>query len=151
MTLFIVRSIHLLLMALWMTSVVQEIFEALVLPHTERADPKVRAAHSKRTESMGILSGMGTIGTGLWMIWLKGGFSAVPWPIHVGLALSVVMALVAALGLGRTWHRIGEALNEGAPSSSLVVPAQRLKAWGLVLLVLWLAIFFLMVFRHVIQ
>lgn len=148
MTFLIVRALHLVLMALWLTASVLALLEALTLTHTVRENAKVRAAHDRRLKLLGIVSGAGTIITGLVMIALLGGFTSVPWAIHAALGVAIVMYLVGGFGVGRTSHQVSELLDQGTPAAELREHATRLLRWSSLLVGLWSVEILLMVFRR---
>jgi len=59
----------------------------------------------ERAEKVGIGSGVLTLLSGVALIFLLGGFGAMPWRIHLGLALVLVSFAVGGLGAAPGWAR----------------------------------------------
>jgi hypothetical protein len=87
-----------------------------------------------------------TILSGLALIFVRGGFAAMPPRIHIGLALALVAALVGGLGAGRTFAKINTMLETRPPSEALPL-AKKLSAYAGVFQLLWLVVLVLMLWR----
>jgi len=93
-----------------------------------------------------IAASMVTLASGLGMIFLFGGFGAVPTRIHIGFAMTLAIFGVGAFGVDKAWKRIREAVTAGRPEADLETLARRLSHLMTVENILWLAVLVLMVF-----
>jgi hypothetical protein len=94
-----------------------------------------------------IAASMATLASGLAMIFLYGGFSAVPLRIHIGFGLTLAIFGLGAFGVDKTWARIRTGVKEGKDRSELDAWARRLSFLMTLENVVWLAILLLMVFK----
>ena len=141
------KSLHLLFMAFWLATIIKGLCESLFITGTVRSDQRLRARHGRLEEILGIVSGVGAIASGT-LLAFHLGFGYVPWPIHLGLLIAIVMGAIGGLGVGRAAHAIEKAIDNGAMPSTLKRQAKTLRNWYAVMLILWLSTFLLMVLRH---
>lgn len=149
MAYLIARFLHFVFFVLWFGNALHGAEEALQFARQTPSESTATEGGMNWGAIRGAVGGLGTIGSGLWLIHLLGGFSAVPWPIHAGLALTVVTALIGTLAMGRGWGLLVSGRAAGAPLTELESRARRVGTWGRVMQGLLLTVLFLMAFRHV--
>lgn len=66
----------------------------------------------KRAQRLGIVSGVGTLGTGAWLMYLTTGFTDAPLPIYIALATVIAMFAVGATIARTAWNRIASAIAD---------------------------------------
>lgn len=64
-----------------------------------------------RAKRLGMLTGLGTLATGVWLMDLTTGLTRARFEIYVALAAVLAMFLVGALYAGPAWNRIREAVD----------------------------------------
>ena len=141
------RFLHILLAAAWFGFTISGHQKALWFA---REDPGKAAPSEQYLKTASIactLLGLLTIGTGFWLISLLGGFEAVPWPISAGFVLAVVIALIGALPVGRSWRALAKMRTAGAAQEKLEAIAARIGFWERAIQVLWGLALATMVFR----
>lgn len=139
---FYLRILHLLVMALWLGATLLSVVDALAA----RSSAVPGRVQARVAGVVGSVAGLGTVGSGVAMIFLLGGFASVPWAIHAGLSVCLVMILIGAFGIGKSTAALAAAHSTVAsPPGELVT---RLQRWAIVQLLLWLFVFGLMCFRH---
>lgn len=148
MSYLLVRLVHLLCMAFWLSSIVKDLCDPFIFEGNEENDRKLHVARGKRAEVLGTVSGMGTILSGGILLYFFG-FSNIPWPVYVGLALTIVMACIGALGVGGVFQKMSKVMEVGSDLSELDALVREFKNWSLLSLVLWFIVFLLMGLRHV--
>lgn len=79
----------------------------------EREDGAGVIRRMSRSERFGILSGVGTVLSGLALIWLTTGFAETPLPIWLGFAAALAMFVVGATVARPTWKVIRSGLENG--------------------------------------
>lgn len=79
----------------------------------------------KRAESLGISTGLGTLGTGVWLVFLTTGFGDAPLTIYLALAAVLAMIAVGALVASPAWREI----QRGLESEDLPRAAARLSSF----------------------
>jgi hypothetical protein len=67
----------------------------------------------RRAQRLGLLSGLLTLGTGVWLVTLTTGFSEAPVEIHISLAIVMVMLIVGFIAARPAWKRIKDAIDAG--------------------------------------
>jgi hypothetical protein len=67
----------------------------------------------RRAQSLGLVSGLFTLGTGVWLVTLTSGFAEAPVTIYVALATVIAMLLVGFLAARPAWNRIKAAIDAG--------------------------------------
>lgn len=115
---------------------------ALGAPHFEPLAGRVR-----RTSAIAAVAGVLTILLGLALIFAAGGFGEVSGAIDVGLALSLVMVVVAVAGINRPWSRVVARVAEGADPKELGPLAGRIAMAAGIFQLLWTITLALMVFH----
>lgn len=148
MTFIIVRVIHILCMAFWLSSYVKELSNPLILEGDPHKDKKLITEREKAAGTLGTVSGMGTLISGGILAYLHG-FSNLPWAVHAGFALAIAMAFVGAFGIGGAYHHLNKAVDRGADLSELQLLSVKLLAWSKAGLILWLTALLLMTLRHI--
>lgn len=141
---FYLRVLHLLLMALWLAASLLSALDALAA----RSDRFPSRAHTRAAGLMGSAAGIGTVATGVALLFLLGGFSSTPWPIHAGLSLGIVMVLVGAAGIGKNTEALRKIDISGQTKRPPPQLVTRLHRWAIVQLLLWFIVFLLMCLRH---
>src|SRR5689334_16897165 len=97
------RFVHIAAMAAWFAPLLFVAGDARrSIEGGDLAGLRVRLA---RGGTVGAVGGTLTILTGVALIFVLGGFAAVPVGIHVGLAVGVVMWLLGAFGVGGTTRK----------------------------------------------
>lgn len=66
-----------------------------------------------RAQRLGIVSGLATLGTGIWLMYLITGFSDVRTEIYVAAVAVIAMLVVGAVVETPAWRRIKEAIAAG--------------------------------------
>jgi hypothetical protein len=66
-----------------------------------------------RARTFGIVSGILTLGTGIWLVTLTTGFAGAEVTIYVALGAVTAMLLVGALVVRPAWKRIEKAIDVG--------------------------------------
>jgi hypothetical protein len=64
-----------------------------------------------RAQRFGIMTGLGTLGTGIWLVYLTTGFADVPLPIYVAFGAVVLMFILGATIARTAWNRIRAAIE----------------------------------------
>ena len=67
----------------------------------------------RRARNFGIVAGLLTLGTGVWLVMLSTGFAGAPVTIHIALGIVIVMFLVGFFLARPAWKRIEEAIDAG--------------------------------------
>lgn len=88
----------------------------LLIPRDVRVS--VRTAESgellidrmQRARRLGMLSGLGTLGTGIWLIYLTTGFFDAPVTIYIALGVVVLMFIIGATIARTAWNKIRDAI-----------------------------------------
>ncbi|WP_420591574.1 hypothetical protein [Bacterioplanoides sp.] len=148
MAFIIVRAIHILCMAFWLSSYIKELTNTLVFTGDQNKDRKQIVKREKIAGAIGTLSGMGTLISGGLLGYLYG-FGNLPWPIHAGFAFAIAMAFVGAFGIGGVYHHLNKAVDRGADVSELQLLSGKLLSWSKAGLILWLVVLLLMTLRHI--
>jgi hypothetical protein len=78
----------------------------------QREDGEAVIARMRRAERFGIVSGFGTVLSGLALIWLTTGFADTPLPIWLGLAAALAMFVVGGAVARPAWRVIRQGLAE---------------------------------------
>ncbi len=65
----------------------------------------------QRARSLGMLAGLGTLGTGIWLIYLTTGLFDAPVTIYVALGVVVLMFVVGATIARTAWNEIRDAIE----------------------------------------
>lgn len=141
----ILKLLHITSMAVWMAGgimVAGDIKRSLALgvPHLDPLLVRVN-----RAERIGTSSGMLTVVTGLALIFNAGGFMAVPFRIHIGLALTMITFFVGALFASPSWRRIAGIIERKDNLGEANVYANRFAMFMMVEHVLRATILVLMV------
>lgn len=112
-TLFVVKFLHIIAIATWFG-------HKLHLPSDIRGSlgagldaARAMLPRMQRAKKIGFGAGVLTLATGLTLIFLSGGFAAVPPRIHAGFTLTLLIFAVSAAGVGPTWKRVEEAVTGG--------------------------------------
>lgn len=71
-----------------------------------------------RARRLGVISGIITIATGLWLVYEVFGFADTPIRIWVGLGSALAIFLVAISFARPAWKRIRSGMEEGDPASA---------------------------------
>lgn len=103
---------------------------------------------------VGPVGGIGTILTGVGLIFLLGGFAAVPPAIHVSLVLAIGLAVLGVVFIGGAWRRIDERIGPegtGASRDDIAPLLRRYRVLSMMFKTGWLVILVLMVFRTVLR
>ncbi len=143
----VLKSVHLICMATWFAS-------GLFLPGDVRrtlsspaGDLDLLRDRVRRMSMIAMVFGTLTLLTGLALIFERGGFGAVPVPIHIGLLLTLFQ-IGAGVGMGHVWNGLDTQLKQGTPRTKVVAGAGRLSMLAGIFQLLWLVTLLLMVFRH---
>jgi hypothetical protein len=67
----------------------------------------------RRAQGLGLVSGLLTLGTGVWLVTLTTGFAKAPVTIYIALATVIGMFLVGLLAARPAWNRIKAAIDAG--------------------------------------
>lgn len=112
-TYFFVKLVHLAAMAMWFGG--GATFPRDLRLSLAQGAPALPGLVDRGNRIATIMRFVGplTILTGVAMIFLGGGFKMMPKRIHIGLALGIVAAIVAAVGVGGTWTKIAKAAQAG--------------------------------------
>ncbi len=70
-------------------------------------------ARVRRARNLGLVSGLGTLVTGLWLIYLTTGFASAPFQTYVALGAVLAMFVVGASAARPAWKEIEAAVREG--------------------------------------
>lgn len=145
-TIYGVRLIHILSIAVWFGT-------KLLVPADVRSaigdgDAAVASAirRTNLVQKVAISASMVTLASGLTMIFLFGGFGAVPTRIHVGFGMTLAIFGLGAFSVDRRWKRFREAASAGQSRADLGKLERRLAHAMTLENVLWLAVLVLMVF-----
>jgi hypothetical protein len=147
MLLLFLRLVHITAMATWiggLSFVSGDLRRTLATQGADHALLRSRMTHATR---MAAGSALVTVGTGLALIAVRGGFSAVSPAIHAGLVLGVALWFLGGF-IGLSWRRIDGALAAGAEASSLQGDVRKLTIAVGVFHTGWLVVLVLMVFRY---
>lgn len=79
----------------------------------EREDGQGVIARTRAAERLGIISGVGTVLSGLALIWMTTGLGDTPLSIWLGLAAALAMFVVGAGVASPAWRVIRHGLEEG--------------------------------------
>jgi hypothetical protein len=116
---------------------------ALGAPHF---DPLV--ARVKRVSAIASGAGVLTILSGLAVIFAMGGFGEVPSAIDVGLAVSLLMVVVAVVGIARPWNEMVAKAAQGTDPKDLLPLAGRVSMGAGIFQLLWAVALATMVFHN---
>lgn len=75
-------------------------------------------ARISRARRLGVIAGILTIGTGVWLLYEVFGFSDAPVRIWVGLGAALAIFLVAYSITRPAWRRIRSGMEQGDPASA---------------------------------
>lgn len=64
----------------------------------------------QRARRLGVLSGLGTLGTGIWLVYLTTGFFDAPVTMYVALGVVLLMFVVGATVARIAWNEIRDAI-----------------------------------------
>jgi hypothetical protein len=67
----------------------------------------------RRAQRLGLVSGLLTLGTGVWLVTLTTGFADAPVTIHIALATVIGMFIVGFVAARPAWKRIKDAIEDG--------------------------------------
>ncbi|MEX0795769.1 MAG: hypothetical protein WEB67_11770 [Acidimicrobiia bacterium] len=67
----------------------------------------------RRARTFGIVTGVLTLGTGIWLVMLTTGFAGAPITIHIALGAVIAMFLVGLFAARPAWKRIESAIAAG--------------------------------------
>ena len=67
----------------------------------------------RRARTFGIVTGVLTLGTGIWLVILTTGFAGAPITIHIALGAVIAMLLVGLFAARPAWKRIASAIADG--------------------------------------
>ena len=144
-TIYCVRLVHILSIAVWFGP---KLLVPLEVRRAIGAGPGVLTSAVRGVDlvqKVTITASMVTLASGLGMIFLFGGFGAVPARIHIGFGMTLAIFGVGAFGVDKAWKRIREAATAGRPKADLERLERRLSHLMTVENVLWLAVLVLMV------
>jgi hypothetical protein len=111
-TFAIAKLLHLLAMSMWIGGGLLAVLDARRSLHGDRAQLEAFLERMRVAGRMLIHSGIVTLATGLWLIFLKGGFKAVSPRIHAGLAISIAIFAIGPFTLAKL-SRLREAVAAG--------------------------------------
>jgi hypothetical protein len=108
----VVTIVHIAVAAAWFG-------HKLLIPRDVRAS--VREPESgtylveriRRARTFGIVTGVLTLGTGIWLVILTTGFAAAPITIHIAMGAVIAMFFVGLFAAGPAWKRIERAIAAG--------------------------------------
>jgi uncharacterized membrane protein len=144
---FAVKLVHILATAVWFGGglfLPGDIRRTLALgrPHADALVPRI-----KRVVPFLIGGGNLTLLSGLALVFIAGGFAAVPPRILVGLGLTVLLLGLGASVVAPTWNRIAHLVESGGDLAEAGRIARRFSVLNHVEHALWLAVLALMVLR----
>lgn len=70
-------------------------------------------ARVRRARNLGLVSGVGTLATGIWLVYLTTGFADAPIQTYVALGAVLAMFVVGAMAARPAWKQIEKAVREG--------------------------------------
>lgn len=70
-------------------------------------------ARVKRARNLGVLAGLGTLATGIWLVYLTTGFADASIQTYVALGAVLAMFVVGASVARPAWKKIEDAVREG--------------------------------------
>ncbi|CAN5781336.1 hypothetical protein BH23ACT4_BH23ACT4_07840 [soil metagenome] len=91
----------------------------LLLPRDVRAsvrEPesgKYLVERMRRARTFGIITGILTLGTGIWLVMLTTGFAGAPITTHIAMGAVLAMFLVGFLVARPAWKRVASAIDAG--------------------------------------
>jgi len=144
------RFLHYLSMAIWLSAALQVTFQLRALSKDPSGDNPAVKASTGSAGPLGHIGAVGSLATGLGMIFSLGGMAGVPWPVHVSLTLALGMWLL--LGLAeRGLSSVHAAITAGQSDRETL--SGRLRNYRLMTIafhVLWTLVLLLMVLRNAI-
>ncbi len=147
MTMLVVRATHLLFMGLWVGSVMWlggDVRRSIAEGAEHRALLADRVLRALRF--MHICAGV-TIASGFGLVLELGGFANAPLPIHVGMGLAGLLAMLGGGALHGAWHGVLDRWAAGDMEATYRA-ARRFGTTASVFKVGWSVVFVLMVFRN---
>ena len=150
-----VRALHFIFMAIWIGAAMMtpgDVKRSFAAGNPAATELELLRARVRLGSIVAAVGAWGTILSGLGLVFLMGGFAAVPRAIHAALVVAVVMLIVGRVGLGRSWSKISDLLgpDPSAVAHERVAPLLRkYRTLSMVLKSLWLVVLLLMVFRNV--
>jgi hypothetical protein len=77
-----------------------------------------------RAQRLGIFTGVGTLGTGIWLVHLTTGLLDAPVTIHIALGAVILMFIIGATVARTSWNRIRDAITASdIPGAAAAVSA----------------------------
>lgn len=143
-----IRFVHIFFMATWVGAVLFIAGDAKRTLSDPSASLGQLRERGTRATKLSAISALVTLGSGIGLIFAVGGFGAVPPAIHIGMLTGFAMLAVGGGLIGRSWHQIDSALEQGAEPASLLPVARRLSMAVGIFHALWLLTLGLMVFRY---
>lgn len=148
-----VRLLHFVFMAMWIgvaMSMPGDVKRSFADGVPGQRELELLAGRGRLAGVVSTVGGVGTILTGLAMIFLLGGFGSVSAAIHIGLLLAILLAVVGGVLIGGTWNKLMTKLQSGGSNVTReqVEPLlRRYRIYSMLFKTGWLVILFLMVFR----
>ncbi len=142
-----IRFLHIVFMATWIGALLflsGDVRRSLAEPAAHLQLLRARLIGATRLAGASALL---TVGTGIALIFLLGGFGAVPPAIHLGLLLGLAMMAVGGGLIGRNARAIADGLEQDASRESLLPVAAKLAVGARAFHALWLIALGSMVFR----
>jgi hypothetical protein len=143
------RFLHIAAMTLWFTG-------QLFLPGDARrtiasnGDLDALAVRIARGGAVAAIGAVSTILLGFALIFVLGGFAAVPLGINIGMGLGLLAWLVGVTGGRISGNRLIAAIAAKADQATLAGHARKLAMWAGIFQLLWGLTLACMVFRNVI-
>lgn len=145
-TYLLARFFHILFAAVWLAQMLTAGHLARAFARGETGVVPVRSL--KVTSATGAISGLATIGFGLWLVSLSGGWDGMPPAVGFGAALAVVLFIIGAWPVSRAWHELIRAGATAETSETLAQIARRVVLWSHISAGIWTATLATMVLRH---
>ncbi len=107
-----VLILHILVAAAWFG-------HKLLIPRDVRMSVRQQESASlllvrmSRAQTLGVASGLLTLGTGAWLMYLTTGFTSERWQIYAGAGAALAMFFVGGLVARPAWNRLRVAVEQG--------------------------------------
>ena len=152
-----VRLLHFLFMALWIgvsMSMPGDVKRSFADGVPGKRELELLAGRGRLAGTISTVGGVGTLVTGLAMIFMLGGFGKVSIAIHISLLLAIFLAILGGGFIGGTWNKILAKLGPdgtGATREEIEPMLKRFRIYSMLFKTVWLVILFLMVFRSLLS
>jgi len=144
------RYVHIIAMALWIGGVSFISGDARRTLKTPGADLGLLTSRMRHANRIAAPSALVTLATGFALIYLLGGFAAVPRAIHIGTLSGLIMLAVGGGVIGRTSAALEAGIEAGEDRAALIALVTRMTVGVAVFHALWMFTLAAMVFRGLI-